>query len=193
MPTGTDSEIVAFSSAKEWERWLAKSHASSNGVWLRFFKKAARRSSVTYPEALALALCYGWIDGQLRKHDEQSWLRKFTPRRPRSVWSKRNRDLVEQLARAGRLKPAGLKEVEEAKSDGRWERAYDSPSKMVVPADFLKELSKDRKALLFFRTLNKANTYAIAWRLQTAKKPETREKRMKAILAMLSKGEKFHG
>ena len=192
MGAKNDSEIIAFPSAKKWERWLAKTHASSRGVWLRFFKKGSGVASVTHAEALAAALCYGWIDGQLKKYDEESWLHKFTPRRPKSVWSKRNRELVERLAEAGKMRPAGLKEVEAAKADGRWDRAYDSPSKMTVPEDFLKELSKNKKARMLFETLNKANTYAIAWRLQTAKKPQTREKRMRAIIAMLAKRKKFH-
>jgi uncharacterized protein YdeI (YjbR/CyaY-like superfamily) len=184
--------VMAFASAKEWGRWLAGFHARSSGVWLRFFKKDSGIASVSHAEALAIALCYGWIDGQLKKHDEESWLHKFTPRRPRGVWSKRNREMAEQLTTARKMKPAGAKEIEAAKKDGRWDRAYDSPSKMVVPADFLKALAKNRRARIFFATLNKANTYAIAWRLQTAKKPETREKRMQAILEMLAEGRQFH-
>jgi uncharacterized protein YdeI (YjbR/CyaY-like superfamily) len=185
-------EIVAFPSAKQWERWLAKTHSSSSGVWLRLFKKESGVATVTHAEALAVAICYGWIDGQIKKCDEVSWLRKFTPRRPKSVWSKRNRELVEQLTAAGKMRPAGLKEVKAAQADGRWDRAYDSPSKMEMPGDFLRELSKNKKARAFFETLNKANTYAIAWRLQTARKAETREKRMKAIIAMLASGQAFH-
>jgi uncharacterized protein YdeI (YjbR/CyaY-like superfamily) len=192
MAAKNDLEIMAFPSAKEWERWLAKRHAGSTGIWLRFFKKRSGIASVTHAEALAAALCFGWIDGQLKKYDEDSWLRKFAPRRPRSTWSKRNRELVEQLAEAGKMSPAGLKEVEAAKADGRWDRAYDSPSKMTVPEDFLKELSKNKTARTFFETLNKANTYAIAWRLQTAKSPDTRKRRMSAIIEMLAKGKKFH-
>ncbi len=188
----TDLQIISFKSQKDWASWLAKNHAKSNGVWLRLFKKDSGVASVAYDEALDEALCYGWIDGQLEKHDDKSWLRKFTPRRPQSVWSKRNIEHVNRLIQAGKMKSSGLKEVEAAKADGRWERAYDSPSAMQVPKDFLKELSKDKKAKAFFETLNKANTYAIAWRLQTAKKPETRAKRMKAILEMLTRGEKFH-
>jgi uncharacterized protein YdeI (YjbR/CyaY-like superfamily) len=187
-----DLEITAFPSAKEWEHWLAKNHVTSSGVWLRFFKKDSGIPSVTHAEALGDALCYGWIDGQLEKHDKESWLRKFTPRRPKSVWSKRNRELVERLTEAGKMRPAGLKEVEAAKADGRWNRAYDSPSKMTVPEDFLKALSKNKKARTLFETLNKANTYAIAWRLQTAKKPETRAKRIIAIIDMLAAGKKLH-
>ena len=147
---------------------------------------------MTHAEALADALCYGWIDGPLKKHDEESWLHKFVPRRPKSLWSKRNREIVERLTETGKMMAAGLKEVEEAKADGRWDKAYDSPSKMRVPDDFMKELSKNKKARTFFGTLNKANTYAIAWRLQTAKKPETREKRMKTIIEMLAAGKPLH-
>ena len=147
---------------------------------------------MSHAEALAIALCYGWIDGQLKKFDEASWLRKFTPRRPKGIWSKRNREMAEQLTAVRKMKPAGAKEIEAAKQDGRWDRAYDSPSKMAVPADFLKALAKNSRARTFFATLNKANTYAITWRLQTAKKPETRQKRLQAILEMLAEGRQFH-
>jgi len=189
----SDFEIIAFPTAKAWRQWLAKNHAGSDGVWLRFFKKDSGAASVTHAEALDAALCHGWIDGQVKKHDEKSWLHKFTPRRPRSIWSKRNRERVEQLTEAGKMKPAGLKQADAAKADGRWDRAYDSPSQMTVPEDFMKMLSRNKKAKTFFESLNKANTYAIAWRLQTTIKPETREKRMTAILAMLADGKKFHG
>jgi uncharacterized protein YdeI (YjbR/CyaY-like superfamily) len=184
--------VMAFASAKEWGRWLAGSHARSGGVWLRFFKKDSGTASVSHAEALAIAICYGWIDGQLKKFDVTSWLRKFTPRRPQGIWSKRNREMAEQLTAAGKMKPGGVMEIESAKQDGRWDRAYDSPSKMEVPADFLKALAKNRRAKTFFATLNKANTYAITWRLQTAKKPETRQKRLQAILEMLADGRQFH-
>ena len=189
----TDLQIISFKSPKDWASWLAKNHSKSSSVWLRLFKKDSGVASVTYAEALDEALCYGWIDGQLEKYDEKSWLRKFTPRRPKSVWSKRNIEQVNRLTQAGKMKPSGLKEIEAAKRDGRWERAYDSPSAMQVPQDFHKKLSKDKKAKEFFSTLNKANVYSIAWRLQTANKPETRAKRMKAIIEMLKRGEKFHG
>jgi uncharacterized protein YdeI (YjbR/CyaY-like superfamily) len=192
MADRDDAEIAAFPSAKEWRQWLAKNHENPQGVWLRFFKKGSGVASVTHAEALADALRYGWIDGPLKKHDEESWLHKFVPRRPKSLWSKRNREIVERLTEAGKMMAAGLKEVEEAKADGRWDKAYDSPSKMRVPDDFMKELSKNKKARTFFGTLNKANTYAIAWRLQTAKKPETREKRMKTIIEMLAAGKPLH-
>ena len=148
--------------------------------------------SITYAEALDEALCFGWIDGQLKTCDTKSWLQKFTPRRSKSIWSKRNREHVARLIKEKRMTAAGLKEIELAKKDGRWEGAYDSPKNMQVPADFLRELKKDKNAYAFFQTLNKANTSAIAWRLQTAKKPETREKRMQAVLQMLGQGKKLH-
>jgi uncharacterized protein YdeI (YjbR/CyaY-like superfamily) len=192
MATRDDAKIAAFPSAKEWRRWLAKNHADPTGVWLRFFKKGSGVASLTHAQALDDALCYGWIDGPVKKHDEESWLHKFLPRRPKSLWSKRNREIVERLAETGRMMAAGWKEVAEAKADGRWDKAYDPPSKMTMPEDFLKELSRNQKALRFFGTLNKANTYAIAWRLQTAKKPETRGKRMKAIIGMLASGKPLH-
>ncbi len=192
MTTTTDFPIISLESQAQWEQWLADNHASSDGVWLQFFKKASGKKAITYPEAVEEALCYGWIDGQSKSYDNESWLQKFTPRRARSVWSKINIQKVERLIEAGKMKPAGLQQIEAAKLDGRWERAYDSPSNATVPDDFLQELAKDKKAKAFFDTLNKANTYAITYRLQTAKKPETREKRMKAILEMLAKGEKFH-
>ena len=192
MKPSDDPPVLSFASAQKWEAWLAKNHARPEGIWLRFFKKGSGKKTVTYAEALDGALCYGWIDSQLKKYDEISYLQKFTPRRSKSVWSKINIGHVERLIQAGKMKPVGLQKIEEAKKDGRWEKAYDSQGKMEMPADFLKRLAKNKKAKAFFETLNKANTYAIGWRLQTAKRPETREKRMKEILAMLAKGEKFH-
>lgn len=193
VSTTTNAQIVSFESASEWAAWLEKNHASASGVWLRFFKKDSGQPTVSYAEALDGALCYGWIDGLKRSHDTVSWIQKFTPRRPKSVWSKINTGHVERLNKLGKMKPAGLAAVEAAKRDGRWQAAYDSPSKAAILEDFLKALSKSRKAKAFFETLNKTNLYSIAWRLQTARKPETRERRMKAILEMLAKGKKFHG
>jgi len=190
--TDTNVSTHSFETPREWRHWLTKHHATPEGIWLRFFKKASGVKSITYAEALDEALCFGWIDGQLKKCDAESWLQKFTPRRSKSIWSKRNRAHVARLIKEKRMTAAGLKEIEKAKKDGRWERAYDSPKDMQVPADFLRELKKDKRAYAFFQTLNKANTYAIAWRLQTAKKTETREKRMRALLELLAQGEKLH-
>lgn len=182
----------AFATQGAWERWLRTHHEKVPGVWLRFYKKESGIRGLAYPEALDTALCYGWIDGQAKSLDDVSWIQKFCPRRPRSLWSKRNREHIARLTAEGRMKPAGLREVEKAKADGRWEQAYDAASTMEVPDDFLRALAKDKKALAFFKTLNKANTYAIAWRLQTAKKPETRQRRMEKLLAMMARGEKLH-
>jgi len=184
--------IISFTSLDKWESWLEKNHASSPGIWLRIYKKASGVKSVSYPEALDGALCYGWIDGLKRPFDAKSWIQRFTHRRPKSLWSRINTGHVERLSRLAKIKPAGLAAIESAKKDGRWNAAYHSPGKATVPKDFLAALSKNKKAQAFFRTLNKTNLYAIAWRLQTAKKPETRERRMKAILQMLAKQKKFH-
>jgi uncharacterized protein YdeI (YjbR/CyaY-like superfamily) len=192
MENNKDLPIVSFESSDSWVDWLGKNHNTSIGIWLRFFKKGSGVRTVVYSEALDVALCYGWIDGQLKSCDENSYLQRFTPRRPSSTWSKRNIDHVSRLEKAGKMKPPGLKAAEAAKTDGRWDQAYDSPVNMSVPDDFLDELKKDTKAFAFFGTLNKANTYAIAWRLQTAKTAETREKRMRSIIEMLSNGKKFH-
>ncbi len=188
----TELPIIAFKSQSDFRKWLTANHSKSNGIWLQFFKKDSGHVSITYAQAVDEALCHGWIDGQAKKNDEKSWIQRFTPRRAKSIWSKRNIEHIERLTKEGKMTVTGHKAVEDAKQDGRWHRAYDSPAKMQVPEDFLKLLSKNKKAKAFFETLNKTNTYAIAWRLQTAVKPETKLKRMKAILEMLEKGEKFH-
>ncbi|MGH7141399.1 MAG: YdeI/OmpD-associated family protein [Minisyncoccia bacterium] len=185
-------EILSFDSAEKWERWIAKSHISSEGVWLRIFKRGSGKKTVTYDEALDGVLCYGWIDGQKKTHDEHSWLQKFTPRRSKSIWSKRNKEHVARLIKSKKMRSAGLREVESAKKDGRWDAAYDSPSNAEIPKDFLVALAKNKKAKSFFDTLNKTNRYSIAWRLQTAKKPGTRARRLKEILSMMTEGKKFH-
>ena len=184
--------VLSFKTSNAFEKWLAKNYDKVDGIQLRFFKKESGEKTITYKEAIDEALCYGWIDGQANKYDEVSWIQKFTPRRQRSIWSKKNTENIERLAALGKMKPSGLAEVEKAKADGRWEKAYDAASQMQIPDDFMKLLSKNKKAKAFFESLNKANKYAITWRLQTAKKPETREKRVKLILEMLSKEEKFH-
>jgi uncharacterized protein YdeI (YjbR/CyaY-like superfamily) len=187
----TTSLPLHFKTEKAFRQWLTKNHAGSDGIWLRFFKKASEIKSLTYAEALDHALCYGWIDGQRKPFDELSWIHRFTPRRPQSGWSKTNTDHVERLIKAGLMTAAGLREVEAAKKDGRWERAYPSSKNAVPPEDFLNELGKNKKAKAFFESLNRANVYSIIYRLHTAKKPETREKRMKAILAMMAEGKKL--
>ena len=184
--------IIEFKTAKTFETWLVKNHDTSTGLWLKIFKKDSGKKTISYAGALDVALCYGWIDGQKQAYDEQAWLQKFCPRRAKSIWSKINTGHVERLIKEGRMRPAGLKAVEKAKAEGSWEKAYDSPSKTSIPDDFLKELSKNKKAAAFFMGLTKTNLFSIGFRLQTAKKQETREKRMKEIIAMLAKGEKFH-
>jgi uncharacterized protein YdeI (YjbR/CyaY-like superfamily) len=188
----SDLPILSFSSLEEWESWLDKNHATSAGVWLRIYKKESGVKSIYYPEGLDGALCYGWIDGLKRPYDKKSWLQRFSPRRPKSLWSKINTAHAERLMQLGKIKTPGLAAIEAAKKDGRWDAAYHSPGKSTIPDDFLAALSKNKRAKTFFETLNKTNRYLIAWRLQTAIKPETRERRMKAILGMLAKGKKFH-
>lgn len=191
-PTAPCFDIVTCQSPRAWARWLATNHEQCDGVWLRFFKKASNVPSVSYAEALEEALCYGWIDGQAKKYDADSYIQKFTPRRKRSVWSKLNVARALKLIEAGRMRPAGLRQIEAAREDGRWEDAYDSPSRSTVPDDLHAALARNKKARAFFDTLNKTNRYAITWRLQTARKPETRARRLKAMIAMLAKGQAFH-
>jgi uncharacterized protein YdeI (YjbR/CyaY-like superfamily) len=194
MTTETKTELPAipFGSQNEFEQWLEENHSVSKGIWLQFYKKGSGTPSIIYAEALDAALCFGWIDGQLKRGDENFYLQKFTPRRPRSTWSKRNIGLVARLEKEGKIRPPGWKAIEAAKADGRWENAYDSPRNMAVPGDLLEELSKDEKSLAFFESLNRINKYAIVWRLQSAKRADIREKRMKVILEMIAKGEKLH-
>ena len=187
-----DLPVLSFESPKTFERWLAANHTSPAGIWLRISKRNSPEKSVTYAEALDVALCYGWIDGQKNRFDDQSWLQRFTPRRAKSPWSKINTRHAERLISAGKMKPAGLKQIEAAREDGRWDRAYDSHRTFTLPKNFLKELAKDKKAKAFFGSLSRGNKYAIAYRLQTAKRPETKEKRLKMIIEMLKKGEKYH-
>lgn len=185
--------MLTVASAPLWEDWLQQHHEDTpEGVWLRVFKKSSVRRSPSYSDAVDVALCFGWIDGQGKSYDDESKVQRFTPRRARSVWSKLNTQRVERLVAAGRMRPGGLAEVDAAKRDGRWDRAYDPPSTATVPDDFLAELARHKKAEAFFRTLTKRNTYPIAYRLQNAKTPETRTKRINAIIVMFERGEKFH-
>ena len=181
-----------FASAEAWQTWLVENYNKSNGVWLMFAKKNADKQTVTYAEALNIALCYGWIDGQKKSHDEQYWMQKFVPRQAKSIWSKKNIEHTERLIKEGKMQPAGLKAIEAAKATGTWEKAYDAQSKMTIPKDFLNALQKNKKANAFFKTLNRTNLFSIAFRLQTAKKEETRQKRISKIIEMLEREEKFH-
>jgi len=185
-------EPLHFSTSADFRTWLEKNHMESKGIWLCILKKDSQERSLTYAEALDQALCYGWIDGQKKPLDKLSWLQKFTPRRSKSGWSKINTQHVERLINAGAMTPAGMEVVEAAKADGRWDAAYASSRSATPPEDFLKELSKNKQAEAFFKTLNRTNVYSIVYRLETARKPETREKRMKTILAMMEQGKAFH-
>ena len=183
---------IFLASAREWEEWLEANHATSPGVWLKIAKKDTGIESVRYPEVLESALCFGWIDGQREALDERYFLQRFTPRQPRSKWSKINREKAERLVPAGRMRPAGLAEVERAKADGRWEVAYESQSRIAVPDDLERELATRPQAKEFFATLSSQNRYAILYRLQDAKRPETRARRLEKFVAMLEAGETIH-
>ncbi len=191
--TGKDGRpIVAFASQEDWASWLDAEHEGSDGVWLKFAKKGSGVASVVYAEALEVALCYGWIDSQVKSLDERFYLQKFTPRRAGSKWSRINRDKVTELTKQGRMKPAGVEQVERAKADGRWDAAYSSPANVEVPADLRKALDASPKAAEFFATLNKSNRFAIVYQLEDAKKPETRVRRLEKFVGMLERGEKLY-
>jgi uncharacterized protein YdeI (YjbR/CyaY-like superfamily) len=184
---------LLFAVPADFEAWLEDHGDEPDGLWLKIAKKGAPEPSVTYAEALDLALCFGWIDSQKRGFDETHFLQRFTPRRPRGRWSRINRDKVEALIAAGKMRPAGLAEVEAAKADGRWEAAYEGQRTAEVPHDLQRALDANRAAREFFAGLDSANRYAIVYRLNEAKKPETRERRLRKFLAMLERGEKIHG
>jgi uncharacterized protein YdeI (YjbR/CyaY-like superfamily) len=188
-----DLPILLFAAPADLEAWLERNHASSGGLWLKIAKKDSGVESVSYAQALELALCFGWIDSQKRGFDERHFLQRFTPRRPRGKWSLINREKAEGLIASGAMRPAGMAEVEAAKADGRWEAAYAGQRTAEVPEDLQRELDRSRAARKFFATLDSANRYAILYRLQEAKKPETRERRLQKFVAMLERGEKIHG
>jgi len=192
MKSKQDQPVLAFASRAGWDAWLAEHHTSSSGLWLKIAKKGSGIDSVSYAEALDAALCYGWIDGQKDKLDDDHWLQRFTPRTPRSKWSKINRDKAEALIAQGEMRPAGLREIERAKADGRWEAAYQGQRTATVPDDLERALTKNRRAREFFATLDGANRYAILYRVQEAKKPETRARRIEKYVAMLAAGQKIH-
>ena len=181
-----------FASQRAFETWLRTHHATSDGLWLQIAKAGAAQPSVSYAQALESALCFGWIDGQKKSLDAQHWLQRFTPRRARSIWSKVNRAKALALIEQGRMQPAGLREVERAQADGRWDDAYDSARTSTVPADLQAALDAEPKARAFFDALDAANRYAVLWRVQTAKKAETRARRIAQFAAMLARGEKLH-
>ncbi|MDX2542323.1 YdeI/OmpD-associated family protein [Streptomyces sp. WI04-05B] len=187
-----DRETVVFDSAEAFEAWLGENHAASAGIWLKLRKKGPGIVALDYAQALDVALCYGWIDGQKAGLDDEWWLQRFTPRRARSRWSKVNRDKVAALVEQGRMRPPGLAEIDRAKADGRWEAAYDSPRTATVPDDLAAALAADPAAAAFFETLDRQNRYAILHRVQEAKRVETRARRIEKYVAMLAKGERLH-
>ena len=184
--------VMTFESTDAWDIWLAAHHADSPGLWLKIAKKGAAGRTVSYSDALDVALCHGWIDGQKGRHDDEYWLQRFTPRKPGSNWSKINTERAAALIASGRMRPAGLREVEQARADGRWEQAYESQSRVTVPEDLARALAANERARAFFATLDSANRYAILYRIGTAKKPETRAKRIDTFVTMLSEHKKIH-
>ncbi|RKH42732.1 YdeI/OmpD-associated family protein [Corallococcus sicarius] len=193
MKAKQELPVVPFASEQAWEKWLDTHHVDAPGVWLKLAKLDSGIPSVTYAQALDVALCYGWIDGQKDAFDDAYWLQRFTPRGARSKWSKINCGKVDALIAAGRMKPTGLLQVEAARADGRWEAAYAGAKDIVVPEDLLRALDANPKAKAFFATLKSANRYAILYRLHEAKKPETRARRLEKFVAMLEAGETLHG
>ncbi|MEU6226956.1 YdeI/OmpD-associated family protein [Streptomyces sp. NPDC047042] len=187
-----DVESISFDSAEDFEAWLAENHDTPAGIWLRLRKKSPGVEALTYAQALDVALCYGWIDGQKAALDDQWWLQRFTPRRPRSKWSKVNRNKVAALIEQGRMRPPGLAEIDRAKADGRWDAAYDSPRNATVPPDLAAALAANPAAAEFFATLNSQNRFAILHRVQEAKRAETRVRRIEKFVAMLEKGETLY-
>ena len=192
MPRADSLPIRRFARERDWAAWLSRNHDRSPGLWLQIAKKGADIPSVSYPAALDVALCYGWIDAQKRSHSDKFWLQKFGPRARRSLWSRNNRERALALSAAGRMHPPGMAEIERAKADGRWERAYDSPKTAEVPDDLRVALDAQPAAAEFFAGLDSINRYAILHRIQGAKKPETRARRIEQFVAMCSRGETVH-
>jgi uncharacterized protein YdeI (YjbR/CyaY-like superfamily) len=192
MPDAESDSPTLFRDAMAFEAWLKKHHAASDGLWLQIAKKSANETSVTYPEAVEIALCWGWIDGQKKGLDDQHFLQRFTPRRARSIWSKINVAKAATLIEAGRMQPSGHAQIEAAKADGRWAQAYDGARTSSVPDDLQAALDANPEAKAFFATLNASNRYAVTWRVQTAVKPETRARRVAQLVEMLARGEAVH-
>lgn len=186
------ADALAFESPEDLARWLAEHHGARGELWVRIYKSGSGQRSVTWTDCVVEAIRFGWIDGLKRSEDERSYLQRLTPRRPGSSWSAKNRDHADRLIAEGRMTPAGLAQVEAARADGRWDTAYEGSASMVIPQDFLDALSALPEAEAFFRTLDRRNLYPIYYRLHTAKRPETRARRMQHILEQLSRGERFH-
>jgi uncharacterized protein YdeI (YjbR/CyaY-like superfamily) len=187
-----DDPIRSFKDQSDWELWLGKHHRTATGVWLRLAKKDSGMRTVSYGEALETALCFGWIDGQKKPENEKTWLQRFVPRSDMSIWSKINREKAEVLIKNGRMAPAGREAIERAKENGRWTAAYDSPSRAAVPEDFQAALDQNTRANSFFQILDRANRYAILFRIQTVRKADTRERKIKQFISMLERNEKIH-
>ena len=185
--------VLMFRDASDFDRWLDRQPVDTAGAWLKFTKKSAGPQSVTKAEAIDVALCHGWIDGQLDKYDDQHWLVRFTPRKPRSKWSDVNKKRAMELVAEGRMRKAGLAQIDAAKADGRWDAAYASASKASVPADLQDALDASPKAAKFFATLTGANRYAVLYRIGSVKRPETRARKIAEYVAMLERGETLHG
>ncbi len=188
--SSTDYQVKLFKRIRDAESWFSKHHASANGVWMQLARKDSGHTSITYAEGLDVALCYGWIDGQKKSRDDGYWLQKFTPRRARSMWSKVNRDKVARLIEEGRMQPAGQAEIDRARADGRWNAAYDGPRTASVPEDLQAMLNKNRKAKAFFATLDSRNRYAVLFKIQTAKRADTRTRRIREFVDMMARHEK---
>ena len=190
--SSNDNPVASFPSAEAWTTWLDQNHRSSAGIWLRIAKKGAAAPSVTYPEALEAALCFGWIDGQKRPHDAHAWLQRFVPRSQRSIWSRINREKAETLIAQGRMQPAGHGAIEQAKKNGRWESAYEGSRRSTVPEDLQAALQANPGAKAFFETLDSANRYAVLFRIQTVKKADTRVRKIAQFVEMLARKERIH-
>jgi len=188
----THFPVLFFKKRNDWEAWLDVNHSTSSGIRIKFAKKISGLESLTYNEALEVSLCYGWIDGQINSLDDSFWLQRFMPRGSKSMWSKRNKEKVEQLMAEGRVKPEGLQAIENAKLNGKWDLAYDSPKNSKVPPDFQAELDKNEPAKSFFESLDSANRYAVLYRIQTAGKEQTRQSRIQKFIHMLERNEKIH-
>ncbi len=187
-----DLPVLEFGSRAAWESWLDAHHAAAPGAWLKIAKKGSGAESVSYAEALEVAICYGWIDGQKGRLDDVHWLQRFTPRRPGGKWSRINTDKATELIKAGRMRPAGQREVDLAQADGRWAAAYEGQRAMTVPADLDRELARNQAAREFFATLNGANKYAILYRIAAVKRPETRARKIAQYVAMLAEHQTIH-